>query len=332
MANVSYFEAEAQVAGIVVPCLAGGGRLDHKRNYIVPDVVGNNGDINYIQGAQFPMVSINHALLDIAKSGAITQCVLDYSWMSAFVARAANTTTGSLYDVVDLGLSTTHVGGATNGGTTGLFNGVSGELFPNAKCSGFTLSCGGIGQPVNLSVQYACFVAPTGTPPTPPSPLTTAYLARSVTTPYIGTPLTWQNCSFYSGATPIEGITSFNITYTNNLTPDPSMIYGVGQTQYYGGANAGKPAGSFNFTYTVNTNVVGSSVGQAAMNDLNTGEPISVLVAGAINKCRFTLNNLLIENDLDREIGTGRQMRSYSGRLLASDNTSSGMPLILASS
>ena len=176
-----------------------------------------------------------------------------------------------------------------------------------------------MGGVMRMSAVYQGYV-PIGA--TAPSAVTSPLASYAV---FTGSEVSWKDLSFFTGsgfATPLNGVTGFNLSINNNLTPDPSMNSGPGQQVYYVNMNAGTPMATLSVSFTANPSVSG--------NHMNYGDQFAVVVdsgaghVGSVIHC----NSLLIDGERGRQVGTGRQMRNYSGRLLSvSNDPISGLPV-----
>jgi hypothetical protein len=272
-----------------MPIQPGGGRLNWNSNDSIPQVVGNYWLQNYIEGFQMPTMDLTYVLLD----GAAANCPLHSTILQQFMTRSND----SIHDV-------SAIAGAY------FFDGSSGFTFSKCKPGAFTLS-GAKGDGVNMSASYACYVGNGDALPLAISAAPGAY------TPFGGAPIRFQACDFETGVaytTCLDHVVSWNLSFSNNLTPDMSMLCGPGQQVYPIDVNAGMQTASLRVVFNADVNVPN--------NHLNDGDSFAVNIHQNGVGSKVICPKIIVHSKNERNIGGGRQMRVYNCTCIGLDNTS----------
>ena len=295
MAIVQFYKGQVVVNSILYPVPPGGATLMWPKNYNAPAAAGNYWQVNYIEGLQTPAVDIRFGCLDGYTAG-VQSCALRGAFLTAFMTR----TSDYKHDVSAL----------TNG--LKFFDGYSGWTCPYVKCASFTIG-GSKGDDVRFNAQYMIY-DPSGVGTYGPS----ALAAAPITTPpgFTGSPVRFQACSFYKypsgGETwnAWDGILSWDLTFSNNMTPDLSMV-GVGpQSPLPIDCNAGMMTCSLRITQ------------QASVPPPVSGDQFKVVIGQGVSGANLTIitGTLINQTPNDRGIGTGRQIRTYMCTVAGTSN------------
>lgn len=291
---VQSYKSQVRLAGTLMPILLGGGNLEWDKNFDAPQPAGNYWPQAFIEGFQTPAVTLQFLLLNNATVNPLQSALMQY-WFD----RASDYT----HDVP---------------GIDGLdfFDGFSGWSLPAAKAHSFTIS-GSKGQRVGFSSVFMLYQPDANTPPVEiSSPLDGSY------TPISGAPINYRFLNFARGdGSGLDGVVSFEMTMSNNMTPDPSMQAGTGdptgsQALLPVDCNAGVMTARLRVRFQAN-----------AVNHINDGDGFQVRVKTSLVDRTFKAVNIAPSTQKGRTIGVGRQMREYMCDLYGIDNTAAGAPV-----
>lgn len=304
MAIVQYYKSQVKVGSYLYPIPPGGATLNWPLQHNIPFVAGNYWQINYIEGLQIPSIDATFALLD----GVANNCPLLVATMNSHFMTRSN---DYQHDVTAI----------TNG--VGFFDGYSGYTFPSAKGNSWSIG-GAKGDDVRFSASYMMYDAvgygspSSGLPTLITSPLDGSY-------PYFqGQPIRFQSLCFQKGTSEagkaaFDGVLSFNISYSNNMSADLSMKGLCPQSPLPIDVNAGQMTANATFTLQANST-----------QHIAQGDYIEVRVTqGAIDtiiKCRAGVVN----SPNNRGVGTGRQTRTYNMTLVGLTNVANVAPIVIA--
>lgn len=295
MSVVQSYKAQIYVHGAVIPCKLGGASLQWRENYIRPGVTGNYWQQNKTPGFQLPMIDADFALLDADP----TLCPLHWTLLQTFLNRSND----NQHDVSPIA-------------NPKFFDGSSGWDLPFCKPATFTLS-GGKNQEVQMSATYACYVPEGASNPAKRLTPVAAYNA------FQGAPVSFTAQSYTTGPAydvPLDGVVSWQVTFSNNITPDMSMVSGTGQQLYPVDVNASMMSAAFNIT--ANARPDGGDL-------LATGDSFKVSIVQGNISVGIILPSLVIETDLERAVAQARQMRPYSGNCDGINNNQNGAVVVI---
>lgn len=282
MPIVQFYKSQISVASALWPVAPGGATLNWPLNLDVPSLAGNYWAINYIEGFQAPSVDVSVPLLDGSSGDNLP--ILPATLNALFLTRTSN----YQHDI-------TKVGG------TGIkfFDGFSGFEFPDAKGNSFSIS-GAKGDSVRFGCNFMAYASAGAIP-------TVTTTAPNNTYPYFqGAPIRFQSLKFQvdtgAGYADLDGVVSFGINVSNNMSPDMSMVGATPQSVFPIDCNAGMLTVSAQFVFQANSS-----------SHLTSGSKIRVHVIQNSLTTVFTLNNILVNDGLkSRSVGTGRQLRPYT--------------------
>lgn len=290
MSIVQFYKSQLKVGSSYLwPVMPGGGVLNWPKNHAVPSMAGNYWAINYVEGLQAPSIDASIVLLD---GSTWNNCPIKVATMnSLFMTR----TNDYQHDIT-----------AVTGGLI-FFDGYSGFTWPSAKGNSWSLS-GAKGDDVRFNCNFMLY----STNGTVPSVSTTP---PDNTYPYFqGTPIRFQSLSFNKNGVALDGVMNFSVNFSNNMTPDLSMVGTGPQSVLPVDCNAGTATGSAQFTFQANSTA-----------HLANGDDIEIIINQNAITATFKLNNIIVDDGLlGRSIGTGRQLRPYN-LILAGDSNATGL-------
>jgi hypothetical protein len=222
MPIVQHYKSQLRVgASELWPITPNSANLSWPKNWDVPDIAGNYWAINYVEGAQQPMLSVGIPLLnaDTAK------CPIHPPILNAHFITRSNDYEHDLANIPGMAL----------------FDGFSGYGFSLAKGNSFTIS-GAKGDQVRFSANYMLFGVPTAIS----APFDNTY-------PYFqGEPINFKSLCFKKNGVALDGVLNFSVTYSNSSTPDMSMSGICPQSVLPVDVNAGIARGSAQFAFQAN--------------------------------------------------------------------------------
>lgn len=296
MSIVQFYKSQIKVGTALYPVRPNSGQLNWPQNYDVPLMAGNYWQINYVEGFQAPTVDVAIPLLDGSSWG---NCPLLVATMNAlFLTRTAN----YQHDISAIAQS--------GGYALQFFDGFSGFRWPNAKANSFSIS-GAKGGDVNFNANFMLYSADG----TVPSVTTTA---PDASYPYFqGTPIRFQSLSFTKNGSALDGVVSFNINFSNNMSPDMSMV-GVGpQSVLPIDCNAGVMTCNASFVFQANST-----------SHISPGDELAVTVSQNSISSTFTLASVIPNDGVkSRTIGAGRQLRPYNLLVTGTDNATAPLAI-----
>lgn len=284
---IQWYKGQVGWDGILLPVVANGANMDWNANYSVPALAGNLWEQNYIEGVQVPACDLQ--VLSVDGEGSKNPLI------AAFLSKIMTRSSDASHDVT--GYSFT------------FFDGYSGWSGLKAKCNSFNIR-GAKGEDVAISMQLMCY-KPYSDPA--PSSITTAPFSHNG---WAGAPVRFQSLTFLKNGVAFDGVVSFNLTYSNGLTPDMSMS-GQAQQVYPIDCNASSPTCSLQLVFHAN------SVGHIA-----EGDSFTIKADQGSSDATFLCQKLLPGTLKSRNIGGGRQMRVYTCRVVGTDN--SNPPLVVS--
>jgi hypothetical protein len=292
MSIVQWYKSQVILAGTAYPVAPNGANLSWDQNFQAPAIAGNFCQQNYIEGFQMPTMDLNFVLLDGSSSVLpITASFLN----STFMTRSND----YQHDISAI--------------TASFFDGFSGWSGFKVKGGNWSLRGG-----KNMSLQFSAgFAAFRGSGDSAPSSITSAPAAY---TAFAGAPLHFQCLSFLKNGSAFDGINQFSLSYSNNLTPDMTMQGSGPQRTFPIDVNAGMPTASLSLTFQAD-----------AVSYIDPGDTLDILVVQNSLTTRFTVKLALPSDRYSRNVGSGRQMRTYnSGVLLGTGNTNATLPVVIA--
>ena len=289
MSIVQYYKSQVLVGGNKYPVPPGGGSLAWPRNIVAPAVAGNYFVLNSIEGLQSPILDMTVALLDASTT---TNPLVSSNLNALFLTRS-NDYQNDLSPI--------------SGGVT-FFDGFSGWVFPNAKANSFSIS-GSKGSDISFSQNIWVFGS------VPSAPINVA--PDTYYAPFLGSPVRFQSIrlSRNGNCALMNGCYSFSVTASANLNSDAGML-GCGnasfpyQSVFPIDVNATMPSVSASFVFQADNNAY-----------LADGDVINIRITQGLIDINFTLNNVVIETGLSRDIGSGRQLRTYACICKGTSNT-----------
>lgn len=281
---VQFYKSQVMVGGNLFPIPPGGGTLNWPRNYAIPAIAGNYWQQNYIEGYQVPSVDISPVLLDAVSA----KNPIGNASMAYFMARTN-----------DYKHDTSPISGFY------FFDGYSGFNFVRAKANSFSIS-GSKGDDVRFNANYLLYdsVTPGAQPTVTTTPPDATYTA------FAGNPIRFQSLSFNKEGSPMDGVLSFNISFSNNSTDDRSMVGAGPQNELPVDVNAGMQTCSFQMVFQGNDTA-----------HIATGNDLEVIVSQGVINTSFALSNIVVDSTFNRGVGSGRQVRTYSGTVTGTSNT-----------
>lgn len=325
MGIVQFYKSQLQIGtpgptAQLWPIPPGGAALNWPKNHVIPPYAGNYWQINYIEGAQSPTVDAQIGLLDVA-----TICPLVPATMNALFMTRSN----------DYHHDISAIPKAMDTNTVALkfFDGFSGFPFTDAKAGSFSLS-GSKGDDVRFNASFMPYSAASGSPLVQAAVPTVSTSVPSSGYPFFsGTPIRFQSLLFRKGASlaalsPLDGVMSFSLSFSNNCTPDWSMVSGTGT-----------PGGQNVFPVDINAGMMSAACAitfQADQtNHLANGDVIEIGVKQGAIECYFKLQSTVWDTNNNRNIGAGRQTRTYNATVVGVSNLpggagNNGVPLRIA--
>lgn len=282
---IQWYKGMVMWDGILLPVVANGASLDWNTNYSVPALAGNYHEQNYIEGVQIPTCDLQLLSVD----GEATKNPILATFINKIMTRSAD----AAHDVTGYDFS--------------FFDGYSGWSGFKAKANSFNIR-GAKGEDVGISMQLMCYKPVAST-------ITSITTAPTTHNGWTGAPVRFQSLIFKKNGTAFDGVVSFNLTYSNGLTPDMSMG-GAAQQVYPIDCNAGLPTCALQLVFHAN-NVAHLAEGDSFEIDISQGSSIANLA------CAKLLPGTLKQ----RNIGGGRQMRVYQCRVVGGNN--SNPPLVV---
>lgn len=291
MSIVQWFKSQVHINGDKYPIPEGGANLSWDRNIQAPAIAGNYVQQNWANGMQMPQMDTQIVLLD----GSTNYNPIVASKLNTYFM---NRTADYQHDVGQL--------------TGAFFDGYSGWSGLFMKGGAFSLSIAK-GQLISYSQSFACYV-PEGQPE--PASITAPTSAYD---PFAGTPINFESVCWFRNGVPWDGVVSMNLTYSNNLSPDPSFTSDCPQSVFPIDCNAGMPTGTCQFTFQAD-----------AVQHIADGDELAFQIQQGVINTTFTLKNVIPGNPYTRSVGSGRQMRTYNLVLLGTGNNANQNLLVIS--
>ena len=281
MSIVQFYKSQVKVGANLWPVMPGGGTLNWPQNHAVPSMAGNYWAINYIEGFQSPSIDVAIPLLD---GSTWNNCPIKVATINAiFMTR----TSDYQHDVTKVTQSL--------GIGLAFFDGFSGYGWPDAKGNSFSIS-GAKGEDVRFNCNFMLFSAAGTVPSVTTTPPDNTY-------PYFqGSPIRFQSLSFTKNGSAMDGLLSFNVNFSNNCSPDMSMVGAGPQSVLPVDINAGVATMSAQFVFQAN-----------ASTHLANGDVITISITQNSITTIFTLNAIIVDDgNKSRNVSTARQLRTYN--------------------
>lgn len=316
MGITQFYRSRFMIGNTAFPVPPGGGQLDFPENFAVPMYAGHDWQYSYKEGATYPQVDLTMGCLD----GNSSQCPLSSDLLRAWFFER------TLYSEMTRQHDTYGVEDVT------FFDGYSGWMFAAAKFNSFQIS-GSKGDDVGFRANAMMYG-----PHTDGTDNYSPVVSVDEGVGFTGAPVRFQSLSFFKNGAITEppgvevppnlptaaigdclnGVMSFSISYTNNVTADASMQCGLvadSNGDYQSilpiDANAGIPTVSGVITVqSFNENVI------------QTGDAIQIGIRQGGIATLLTIPHIIINTRKNRNIGFGRQMRTYTFQGLGGNGNS----------
>lgn len=268
------------------------------RNFAIPPLIGNDAQVNYVEGFRQPMVDVALVQLDQAASLVANGYINPLG--SAFLNYLRTRSADAAYDTTAFG----------DGSTTGLdfWDGRSGFTLLGAKFEQFTVGTSK-GDDLRLMARFTgASIIPITVVPTYP-----AWSNASV--------LRFQSAAF--GSTLANLPWSFEWTYSNNHNPNMAL----NGTSFPLEMNAGLPTSSFSImTQAVDSDGFsfgptnpGTVIPDGALSEIPAATPQTITISNAFNQGGsatksfvLTLANIINDTRDNRSIRVPRNMRLHN--------------------
>jgi hypothetical protein len=281
MSIVQFYKSQLKVGSNLFPVPPGGGTLNWPKNHSIPMIAGNYWQINYIEGYQVPSIDATFALLDAN----VDKCPITPTLLNSHFITRSNDYSHDTSAIVN-GIE--------------FFDGYSGYAFTGAKANSFSLS-GSKGDDVRFNASYLLF----GDEPT-----VSTSVPDGTYPPFLGSPIRFQALSFKKNGSFMDGVLSFNISFSNNLTDDRSMVGEGPQSNLPVDANAGVQTCSAMFSFQANST-----------QHIASGDVLEVWIDQDLIATKFIMNAAVVETPNNRQIGSGRQVRPYACTMVGTSNS-----------
>lgn len=263
-AQTVWYKSQIKIGATAIPCYPNA-RLTCPMNWAIPAIIGNYWQYSYGVGLRQPAVDVTFAVRD--KTGEALSSTL----LGMFFTRSA-----------DGAHDTTAVSGGIQ-----FWNGRSGFTLGGAKAESFTMGCSK-GDEIRFSARFV------GTSITPlgAAPGVTAWDSSRI--------LRFKAVNF--GGSLANIVWSFNLSFSNNHTPDLSL----NGSEFPADQNAGMQTAGF---------VISAQESDSAtIEALDSSGPFSqtIVITGTGGNLTLTLNGLLNQTPNERDVRVPRIMRDYS--------------------
>ena len=301
-AVTQFYKAYLAYGNTVIPTLPGA-RLTAPMNWDVPPIIGNYWQLNYGDGLIMPVVDVQLAVLDSATPTIFAATSAITADPTGFFDLFTNRSTDAAHD-------TSHTSNLYTDGVV-FWDGVSGFKLTGAKADSFMIGCS-----KGDSIRMSCRFVGNGITPLDSGEMATTLSGWSG---YLSGKTLRFNSVILDGGSGLlsNNVWRFDLSFSNNHTPNLSLD----GTQYPTAMNAGMQTVGFNLM-----NQAGDITAISGSHTIQIGT-----TAGSVNYAQavFTLNNLLDNTPMERQIEQPRVMRRHTFTCLGGDAQSTP-PLSIA--